>query len=144
MRQCCYIRCYIPGIVPNDQSTQTGYFTLKMISQSHQNQLILASASIYRKEQMQRFRIPFTCQAAEIDEAALPGESTAQQTARLALKKAETVAVSFPDAYIIGSDQLADFAGQRVGKPGSVEKAVAQLLQFSGRKVSFLSSVALI
>lgn len=113
-----------------------------MNPQSHQNELILASASPYRQALLARLCIPFSSHAPEVDESPRSGESTASLTERLALAKAESIAVSFPGAFIIGSDQLAECAGRSIGKPCSEEKAVAQLLQFSKRSVNFHTSVA--
>jgi len=74
----------------------------------------------------------------------MAGESTLQQTERLALAKAERIATSFPDACVIGSDQLAEFAGKSIGKPGTEKMAIAQLMQFSGCKVNFHTSVSVV
>lgn len=108
------------------------------------NQLILASSSPYRRTLLARLGVPFVSRAPEVDESSIPGESTKDQTVRLAQAKAEHVALTFPDAYVIGSDQLAEFAGKRIGKPGSVEHAIEQLFQFSGRNVIFYTSVAVV
>jgi septum formation protein len=132
-----YCRCHL-----NAQPTQTAYFTLKMILQSHQKELILASSSPYRQELLARLRLPFTARAPALDESPLPGESPEQQTLRLAIAKAAQVAADVPGACVIGSDQLAECLGKRVGKPGDEQRAVEQLLQFSGRSVIFHSSVA--
>jgi len=123
---------------------QTGYLTTKMSFQSHLNALILASTSPYRQSLLARLGIPFTCQAPEVDESPLPGESTIEQTRRLALAKAENVAAAFPAAFVVGSDQLAEIGGVSIGKPGTEKKAVEQLMRFSGRKITFHTSVGLV
>jgi septum formation protein len=113
-----------------------------MNPQSHQKELILASTSPYRQALLSRLCLPFISHRPEVDESPLPGESTVSLTERLALAKAESVAAAFPGAFIIGSDQLAEFAGRSIGKPGNEAKAVAQLMQFSNRSVNFHTSVA--
>jgi len=90
---------------------------------------------------LQRFGIPFDCHAPEIDESALQNETPADLVRRLARNKASAVATQHPQAIIIGSDQLAVFKGQIVGKPGQHEAALKQLLSFSGQYVEFLTAV---
>lgn len=131
-------------VFANDRLTQTGHFTLKMHPQSHQKELILASTSPYRQALLARLCLSFISHKPEVDESPLSGESIDSLTERLALAKAESVAAAFPAAFIIGSDQLAECAGRSIGKPGSEEKAVAQLMQFSNRSVNFHTSVAVI
>ncbi len=115
-----------------------------MNPQSHKLELILASASPYRQALLERLCVPFTSRAPDVDESPLPGESTVALTERLALAKAASTAALFPAAFVIGSDQLAEFAGCSIGKPGSEDRATAQLMQFSGRSVDFHTSVALV
>ena len=106
--------------------------------------LILASTSPYRRELLQRLRLPFEVQAPHVDETALPGESPALLAQRLALAKAHAVAALRPEAIVIGSDQVADLDGQAIGKPGTHERAVAQLRQMRGRRVTFQTAVAVV
>ena len=106
--------------------------------------LILASTSRYRRELLQRLRLPFEVQAPHVDETALPGESPALLAQRRALAKAHAVAALRPEAIVIGSDQVADLDGQAFGKPGSHERAVAQLRQMRGRRVTFQTAVAVV
>ncbi len=91
---------------------------------------------------LQRFGMPFTCQSPEIDETAQNKESPYDLVARLASQKAETVSRKYPQAVVIGSDQLAVFAGKLVGKPGNHRAALAQLTSFSGQVVEFLTAVS--
>jgi septum formation protein len=123
---------------------QTGYFTTKMNSQSHLNALILASTSPYRQSLLARLGIPFSCHAPQVDESPLAGETTVEQTRRLALAKAENVAATFPGDFVVGSDQLAEIAGVSIGKPGNEEKAIEQLMRFSGHTINFHTSVSLV
>lgn len=107
-------------------------------------ELILASTSTYRKELLARLRLPFATIAPEVDEASLPHEAPKALAARLALAKAQAVAARHPQAVVIGSDQVADLNGAPLGKPGTVEKAVAQLQAMSGQTVIFHTAVAVV
>lgn len=107
-------------------------------------QLILASTSRYRQELLTRLRLPFEALAPDVDETALPGEAPAALAERLALAKARAVAATRPDAVVIGSDQVADLAGEAIGKPGTHEAAAAQLRHMSGREVVFQTAVAVV
>ena len=112
-----------------------------MSNESLPARLILASTSKYRKLQLQRFGIPFDCQSPRVDETALSKESPHELVARLAVKKAESVSRQYPQAVVIGSDQIALFDGQIIGKPGSHPAALEQLRSFSGQVVEFLTAV---
>ena len=105
--------------------------------------LILASTSAYRRDLLQRLRLPFDCARPQVDEAALPGESPAALARRLARAKATAVAARHPDAWVIGSDQVADLDGQVLGKPGGRAAAIAQLTAMAGREVDFHTAVCL-
>lgn len=107
-------------------------------------QLILASTSPYRRALLERFQIPFQCVAPEVDESPHPGETAAQLAQRLASAKAEAVSRRFPDALVIGSDQVACLDGMLLGKPGGHERAREQLRASSGRTVDFFTGVALV
>jgi septum formation protein len=106
--------------------------------------LILGSTSVYRRELLARLRLPFEVHAPDVDETPLPGEAPAALAQRLALAKAHAVARLHPDAVVIGSDQVADLDGQPIGKPGTHERAVAQLRSMSGRSVVFQTAVAVV
>ena len=106
--------------------------------------LILGSTSRYRRELLERLRMPFLVVAPEVDEAPLPGEAPAALAQRLALAKARAVAALHPQAVVIGSDQVADLDGQALGKPGTHERAVAQLQRLSGRQAVFHTAVAVV
>jgi len=107
-------------------------------------QLILASTSRYRRELLERLALPFFVAAPGVDEAALPGEPPAQTALRLAEAKARAVAARYPDALVIGSDQIADCSGEAIGKPGSRPRAVDQLRLLSGKTVTFHTAIALV
>ncbi|MCH7375053.1 Maf-like protein [Aeromonas sp. MR19] len=100
-------------------------------------QLILASTSRYRKALLEKLALPFECAAPEVDESPLPGEPAEALVARLALAKASAIADRFDQGLIIGSDQVCVCDDQILGKPGTVEKAVAQLMAAQGRSVTF-------
>ena len=106
--------------------------------------LILGSTSRYRRELLQRLQIPFEVVSPEVDESQYAGESPEQLARRLALTKARAVAANFPDAVVIGSDQVADLAGQALGKPGSHARAVAQLRLMRGQNLVFHTAVAVV
>lgn len=105
--------------------------------------LILASTSIYRRELLERLRIPFDVISPKVDETPLPGESTLELALRLAKAKAEAVAKDHPEAWVIGSDQVADLHGAAIGKPGNFERAMAQLQLMRGATVIFQSALCL-
>ena len=106
--------------------------------------LILGSSSRYRRELLERLRLPFEVLAPEVDETPRAGERPAALAQRLALAKARAVSTAHPDAVVIGSDQVADLDGAPVGKPGTHERAVAQLRAMRGRSVVFQTAVAVV
>ncbi|MEJ8568365.1 Maf family protein [Elongatibacter sediminis] len=110
---------------------------------THPPPLILASTSRYRAELLRRLGVDFATVSPEIPEDPHPGEDAHALTRRLAGDKAAAVARVHPDAVVIGSDQVAEFQGRIIGKPGTVERACAQLLEFSGQTVRFLTAVSL-
>ena len=107
-------------------------------------QIILASTSVYRRQLLERLRLPFTVIASQVDETALPDESPAPLARRLALAKAQAVAAQHPDCLVIGSDQVADLNGEALGKPGTHARAVAQLQRMRGQTVIFQTAVAVV
>jgi septum formation protein len=115
-----------------------------MSSATSSRPLILGSTSRYRRELLERLRIAFEVAAPEVDETPLPGEAPAALAQRLALAKAQAVAAKYPEAVVIGSDQVADLQGQALGKPGTHERAVQQLRQMSGQSVIFQTAVAVV
>lgn len=106
--------------------------------------LILGSTSAYRRELLQRLRIPFDVVAPDVDETPQAGERPPELARRLALAKARAVAQRHPSALVIGSDQVADLGGEPIGKPGTHERAVEQLRRMRGRTVIFQTAVALV
>ncbi|MGC1523559.1 MAG: nucleoside triphosphate pyrophosphatase [Steroidobacteraceae bacterium] len=110
--------------------------------------LILASTSKYRRELLARLRLPFSCIAPGVDETIRSGEQPLALAARLARAKAAAVALQHPDAWVIGSDQVAVRAGPEaeliLGKPGTEARCIEQLRACSGRTVSFMTAVAVV
>ena len=109
-----------------------------------QRPLILASTSRYRRELLARLHLPFDVQPPEVDETAQSGETPRELAERLALEKAQAVAARFPDAVVIGSDQVADLAGEALGKPGDHARATAQLRRMRGQTLVFQTAVAVV
>lgn len=106
--------------------------------------LILASTSRYRRELLERLRLPFEVESPEVDETPRPGEAPANLALRLAQAKAEAVAARRPQAVVIGSDQVAELDGLPIGKPHTHERALAQLRAMSGRSVIFQTAVCVV
>lgn len=107
-----------------------------------QRPVVLGSTSRYRRELLSRLNLPFEVASPEVDETPAPGEAPRDLALRLALAKARAVARLHPEAVVIGSDQVADLAGQPLGKPGTHERAVQQLRQMRGQTVIFQTAVA--
>jgi septum formation protein len=118
--------------------------TFMTTSAPHHRPVILGSTSTYRRELMNRLRIPFDVQAPDVDETARSDESPRQLALRLALAKAHAVAKNFPESVVIGSDQVADLDGLALGKPGNFERATVQLRQMRGKTVVFHTAVAVV
>ena len=106
--------------------------------------LILGSTSTYRRQLLDRLRLPFSIESPHVDEAPLAGEEPAALAIRLALAKAHAVAQKFPDCVVIGSDQVADLDGLALGKPETHQRAVLQLRQMRGKTVIFQTAVAVV
>ena len=107
-------------------------------------QLVLASSSIYRRALLERLGVPFVCADPQADESPLSGERTTATALRLAESKARAVALRYPQALIIGSDQVASCEGMPLEKPGNHENAVRQLTAMSGRTASFDTGVVVL
>jgi septum formation protein len=105
--------------------------------------LILGSSSRYRRELLERLRIPFRVSVPNIDESPQPLERPLALAQRLALEKATVVARQFPDAWVIGSDQVAVCNDQAYGKPGNHERAVQMLHELSGCVLQFQTALCL-
>jgi septum formation protein len=109
-----------------------------------QRALILGSTSRYRRELLQRLRVPFDVANPDVDETPLAGEAPQALATRLALAKAKAVAALHPNAVVIGSDQVADLNGEPLGKPGNHARAVLQLQRMRGQTVVFQTAVSVV
>lgn len=105
--------------------------------------IVLASSSAYRQQLLDRFLDDYEIVSPGIDES-LDVADPEQLAVQLARRKAETVSTAYRDALIIGADQLAVLDGKVLGKPGTHQKAVEQLLQASGKPVQFLTAVCVL
>ncbi|HYP68485.1 MAG TPA: Maf family nucleotide pyrophosphatase [Thiobacillaceae bacterium] len=106
--------------------------------------LILASTSRYRRELLSRLHLPFEVVAPDVEENPLPGESPSQTALRLSVLKAQAAAEHFPDALIIGSDQVLMLDAEQLGKPGNYEKAFEQLKRMQGKAMVFHTALTLL
>ena len=106
--------------------------------------IVLASTSRYRRELLERLRLPFEVRSPDVDETPLAGERPLQLARRLALAKADAIAGRDIEAVVIGSDQVADLDGRSIGKPGDHARATAQLRAMRGRAVVFHTAVAVV
>ncbi|WP_042011489.1 Maf family protein [Aeromonas fluvialis] len=106
--------------------------------------LILASTSRYRKALLEKLGLPFECAAPDVDERPLAGESAETLVARLARGKADAIAQQRDQGLIIGSDQVCVCDGRILGKPGTIDKAVAQLMAAQGRSVTFYTGLCVV
>ncbi len=107
-------------------------------------QLVLASTSPYRRELLARLGVPFETVAPKVDETPLPGESPDATAKRLSLAKAQAVVEKFPNALIIGSDQVALLEGRQLGKPGNFDNAFTQLQSMRGKALEFHTALTLL
>ena len=106
--------------------------------------LVLGSSSRYRSELLSRLQVEFEVAVPNVDETPRAGESPRALAQRLALAKAREVAARFPQAVVIGSDQVADLDGEPLGKPGDYDRATAQLRRMRGRTVVFQTAVSVV
>jgi septum formation protein len=117
---------------------------MKTTSASAAPRLVLASTSQYRRQLLERLGIRFTVAAPDVDETPLPGETPIDLTNRLARAKAEVVAQRHRGSIVIGSDQVALFGRDIIGKPGSPERCIQQLKSLSGQRLAFHTAVHVI
>lgn len=108
-------------------------------------QLILASTSPYRLQLMRQLQLPFITAAPPFEETIDPAVSPELLVRHLSLGKAQSLAERYPNALIVGSDQVfVDQRGRAVGKPGTEAAAIAQLGQMAGRTHTFFTGIALL
>ena len=114
--------------------------------QNHPYNIILASSSPYRKQLLEKLQLPFSCHSPDIDETRQPNELPETLVKRLAIEKAQAIATSLntPNNLIISSDQIAVLDNNILTKPGNHGNAVNQLIQCSGKTVTFLTSLCIL
>ena len=110
----------------------------------HPPQLVLASTSPYRRELLERLQVPFVTAAPAVDETPMDREEPQALAMRLAIAKAQAVQHAWPDALIIGSDQVAVVGEKLLNKPGNHANALAQLRLMRGKAVRFYTAVCVI
>lgn len=103
--------------------------------------IVLGSSSLFRKQLLEKLGLPFVCYSPKVDESPLQNESADALVRRLAILKAEAVAVAHPQALIISSDQVSVLNGNIIGKPGNRERAIDQLTASNGKRVRFYTSL---
>lgn len=106
--------------------------------------LVLASTSPYRRALLERLGYPFLTVNPGVEEVPQEGESAARMVTRLAETKARALTCQYPEAVIVGSDQMAVLDGVALGKPGTGEHAERQLREASGRRVDFLTGLCVL
>ena len=106
--------------------------------------LVLGSTSRYRRELLSRLQLPFETVSPEVDETPLSDETPYDLSLRLARAKAQAVAQLHPGSIVIGSDQVPELDGQPLSKPGTHERATAQLRRMRGQTVIFQTAVAVV
>lgn len=114
-----------------------------MKTQQIAQRLILGSSSIYRHELLRRLQVPFEVFNPEIDETPLADEIPEATALRLAAAKTRAVAAIYPDALIIGADQVAMLEGIQLGKPLNRINATRQLQFIRGKEVVFHTALSL-
>lgn len=109
-----------------------------------QQNIVLASTSIFRKQLLEKLNIEFETASPDTDESTDGNESPSQLVKRLSMQKAQAVSTAFPNSLIIGSDQVACVDDKILGKPGNFENAMAQLQNASGKAVVFYTGLTLL
>lgn len=117
---------------------------MKSLQHCESRTLILASGSQYRADMLLRLGFKFHTESPNLDETRQKGETPLATARRLAFQKAHAVAMRWPKAVVIGADQVLDFNGEHLGKPGTHDAAVAQLTKLSGRVGVFYSALCVL
>ena len=135
----------LPTMTCNHQHRiMTGLLNTVTTGLMHNKLLVLGSSSPYRKELLERLGLPFLTDRPGVDESPRPGESAEKIVRRLSQEKALAVSVRYPDALVIGCDQVAAVEDRIVGKPGNHEAAVKQLKEVSGKTITLYTGLALL
>ena len=136
--------CITTHITTHTIAAMPAAIDYRMIPTSAPLRLILASSSTYRKELLQRLRLPFEVAVPDLDESPLAGESPSATALRLAQAKAQAVLDRYPGSLVIGSDQVATLDGAQIGKPGNHANALLQLQTMRGRQTVFHTALCLL
>lgn len=104
--------------------------------------IILASSSPYRASLLKRLGLAFESIAPDIDESVQADETAEDYVCRLAREKAAAIAATHAGAIVVGSDQCCELAGRIIGKPGSQQAAVEQLMNAAGQRMVLSTAVA--
>ena len=135
----------LPAMTCNHQHRiMTGLLNTVTTGLMHNKLLVLGSSSPYRKELLERLGLPFLTDRPGVDESPRAGESAEKIVRRLSQEKALAVSVRYPDALVIGCDQVAAVEDRIVGKPGNHEAAVKQLKEVSGKTITLYTGLALL
>lgn len=106
--------------------------------------IILASSSLSRRSLLSRLELPFEAVSPEVDESPLPNEKPEDLALRLAISKANVFSQKYPDALIIGSDQVVFCGDVRLDKPETIENATEQLKLISGKFIDSHTAISLL
>jgi nucleoside triphosphate pyrophosphatase len=106
--------------------------------------LVLASASPRRQELLRNAGIPFSVQAADIDETPLADETPQDCARRLAREKAIAVWRKRTTDYVLGADTVVIVDGLNLGKPNDAQDAARMLRMLSGRRHEVITGVCLV
>lgn len=106
--------------------------------------LVLASSSQYRQQQLASLGYRFSIATPDIDERPLPSEAPSAIAQRVATMKARAVVLKFPKCVVIGSDQTGVCNGRLLVKPNFFERAQDMLLSFRGQSVCFYTAVSVL
>ena len=106
--------------------------------------LILASTSPFRRALLDDLGISYEAVAPPFDEVNTQLLKPEDMAADFARGKAASLADRYPQALILGSDQVPALGDQILRKPESPADAVEQLMALSGRTHRLITSVALL
>jgi septum formation protein len=104
--------------------------------------LVLATTSPYRRALLETIGVRFLVESPLFEEDHGRHLDPATLAIAFARGKAESLAARFPDAVIVGADQVPELEGRILGKPGSEGRAIEQLLALQGRTHRLITAVA--
>lgn len=99
--------------------------------------IILASGSSIRQQMLRAVGLGFSVEPSGVEEDTIKQRYAGRPVPEIAsaLAEAKTLAVSKnnPKAYVIGADQMCVLHGKVLSKPGSYDRAKAQLAELAGK-----------